>query len=124
MARSELAHLERHEGHVAQALYRQTIVAWEELGNQSAVAHQLECLAFLARAEGQVERAARLLGAAKAARAAHGSPMWPDQQPEYDRELAAVRAQLDEAGLAREWEAGQGLTLEEALAYARVEGGD
>jgi len=128
MARSELAHIERHEGHVAQAqaLYRQTIVAWEELGNKGAMAHQLECLAFVARAEGHAyaERAARLLGAAEAARAAANSPMWPDEQLEYDRELAAVRAQLDEAALAREWKAGRALTLEEAVAYALAEGRD
>jgi hypothetical protein len=37
--------------------------------------------------------------------------MWPDQRQEYDPELAAVRAQLDEAALAREWEAGRALTL-------------
>jgi predicted ATPase len=126
MARSELAHIERHEGHVAQAqaLYRQTIVAWEELGNRGAMAHQLECLAFLARAEGQGERAARLLGAAEAARAVASSPMWPDQQQEYDRELAALRAQLDAAALAREWEAGQALTLDEAVKYALAEGSE
>lgn len=120
MARSELAHLERHEGHVAlaQALYRQTIMAWEELGNQGAQAHQLECLAFLAQAVGQAERAARLLGAAEAARAAHNSPMWPDQQPEYDRELAAVRGQLGDAALANAWAAGRSLTLKAAVALA------
>ncbi|MEP7359885.1 MAG: hypothetical protein ABI847_21720 [Anaerolineales bacterium] len=120
MARSELAHLERHEGHVAlaQALYRQTIMAWEELGNQGAQAHQLECLAFLAQAEGQSERAARLLGAAEAARAAHNSPMWPDQQPEYDRALAALRGQLGDAALASAWAAGRSLTLDAAVALA------
>jgi len=120
MARSELAHLERHEGHVAQAqaLYRRTIVAWEELGNRGAVAHQLECLAFLARGEGQGERAARLLGAAEAARAAASSPMWSDQRPEYDRELEALRGQLGEAALASAWAAGRSLTLDAAVTYA------
>ena len=120
MARSELAHLERYEGHVtlAQALYRQTIIAWEELGNRGAQAHQLECLAFLAQAEGRAERAARLLGAADAARAAHHSPMWPDQQTEYDRELGALRGQLGDAALASAWAAGRTLTLEAAVALA------
>ena len=46
---SMLAHLYRNEGRLnkAMALYRQTILAWQEQGHQSAVAHQLECLAYI-----------------------------------------------------------------------------
>lgn len=66
-AKSELAHLYRQERRLdeAVALYSQTILSWQEQGHQSAVAHQLECFAYLAIARGQSERAARLLGAAQ-----------------------------------------------------------
>jgi tetratricopeptide (TPR) repeat protein len=69
-ARSMLAHIYRNEGRLDEALavYRQTILAWQEQGHQSAVAHQLECFAYIAIAGGRVERAAYLLGAAEQAR--------------------------------------------------------
>ena len=69
-ARSELAHLYRHENRLDEALYlyHQTIISWQEQGHLSAVTHQLECFAYLSIALGQFNRAARLLGAAGQAR--------------------------------------------------------
>lgn len=69
-ARSMLAHIYRHEGRLdeAVALYHQTILAWQEQGHQSAVAHQLECFAYIAIAREHYEQGAQLLGAAKKAR--------------------------------------------------------
>ena len=74
---SELAHIERRAGNLEEArrLYQQTIVVWQEFGQRAAIAHQLECFAFLARAQDQLVRAARLLGAAEALRAALDAPM-------------------------------------------------
>src|SRR5262249_15440261 len=67
MVRSELAHLERRQGHFAQAkpLYRETIQEWQQLGHRAAIAHQLECFAFLAKAQEEAERVAKLFGAAE-----------------------------------------------------------
>ena len=44
MIRSELAHIDRHEGQLdkAEAAYRETILQWKRLGHRAAVAHQLE----------------------------------------------------------------------------------
>ena len=69
-SRSELAHIYRHEGRwdEAAAIYRQTILTWQEQGHQAAVAHQLECFAYLAILRGDFEYAAQLLGAAGIAR--------------------------------------------------------
>jgi ATP/maltotriose-dependent transcriptional regulator MalT len=69
-AQSELAHLYRQQGRLdeAEAIYRQTILSWQEQGHLSAVAHQLECFAFLMLAQNQYKTAARLLGAAHQAR--------------------------------------------------------
>jgi len=68
--RSDLAHVYRREGNLAEAeaYYRRNILAWQERGQLPAVAHQLECFAFLAIAHGRHAHAARLLGAATAAR--------------------------------------------------------
>jgi hypothetical protein len=67
MCQSELAHIERYQGHYGQALsmYRETIPVWQKLGHRAAIAHQLECLAMIARVTEQVQRAARLFGGRK-----------------------------------------------------------
>jgi predicted ATPase len=69
-ARSQLGHIARRAGDFAEAetYYRQSIVAWQELGHLPAVAHQVECFAYIALAGDQYERSARLLGAAGKAR--------------------------------------------------------
>ena len=54
----------------ALALYRETIPDWQEIGHRGAVAHQLECFAFIAKAQEQGERAVKLMSAAEALRAA------------------------------------------------------
>ncbi len=68
--RSDMGHILRQEGKFdeAEAYYRRTIVAWQEQGHGPAVAHQLECFAYIAIARGAHEHAAMLLGAATKAR--------------------------------------------------------
>ncbi len=124
MIHSELAHMQRYERHYAEAeaAYRQTIRGWQKLGHRSAVAHQLESFAFIARAQDQAERAARLFGAAAGLRARIGVPMSPQEQVEYDRELAAARARLGPDTFAAQWAAGQALTMEAAIDYAVAAG--
>src|SRR5258708_2843818 len=59
MIESELAHMQRYEGHYqqAEAAYRDTIRAWQKLGHRAAIAHQLESFGFVARAQNQLSRA-------------------------------------------------------------------
>ncbi|HEU0294900.1 MAG TPA: adenylate/guanylate cyclase domain-containing protein [Anaerolineales bacterium] len=77
MVHSELAHLERRQGRFEQAktLYRETIQEWQRLGHRAAIAHQLECFAFIAKAQEEAERAARLFGAAEILREQLNIPM-------------------------------------------------
>jgi non-specific serine/threonine protein kinase len=123
VVQSERAHAERRLGNTAQAaaLYSQSILNWQAIGNSGAVAHELECFAFIAIAHSQARRAARLLGAAEALRASLGSTMTWQEQAEYDHHLATLRAQMDEAALAKGWAAGQALTMEQAIAFALEE---
>jgi predicted ATPase/class 3 adenylate cyclase len=120
LAKSDWAHLERKVGNYARALelYRETIVAFRDVGQRGAVAHQLECFAFIALAQNQLERAARLLGAAEAWREQGGTPMTPDEQVEYQEQSAAVRAQMEPEVLASAWAEGRALTMEQAVQYA------
>jgi predicted ATPase/transcriptional regulator with XRE-family HTH domain len=119
-ARSELAHLLRRHGKDDEAvqLYRTAIAIWLELGHQGAVAHQLESLALIATARGEVVRGARLFGAAEALRETSGSVMSEAERQEYGRVAGALRTGLDEATFRAAWAAGRVMTLEQAIAEA------
>ncbi|MGH2523025.1 MAG: hypothetical protein ACRDH2_11030 [Anaerolineales bacterium] len=116
---SQLAHGLRQHGDLEEALaiYRETIRGWQEFGHRAAVAHELECIACIAGAQGQNERAARLLGAAEALRELIGSPMTPLERVEYDQAVSTVRASMDEALFAKFWAEGQALPMEDAITY-------
>ena len=77
-----------------------------------------EVFAYLAAAEGQMERAARLLGAAEAAREELGYPLPISARVDHDPAMAALRASLAEATLARLWAEGRAMSMEQAIAYA------
>jgi len=66
-----------------------------------------ERLAWAASVGGRPERAARLLGAAAAARAATGAPLAPIRRGDHAAVVAAVRATLGETAYAAVWAAGQ-----------------
>lgn len=70
LSKSSLAHVLRWQGKFdeAESYYRRTIVGWQALGQPAAVAHQVECLAYIAIVRGKYARAAQMLGAAKRAR--------------------------------------------------------
>jgi hypothetical protein len=120
-ARSDLGHLYRRENCLKEAreIYRKTIVTWQEQGHLAAVAHQLECFAYLAIAQEQYRRAAHLLGAAHAAR--QQLDALSTQQLEIT-ELQQAMAQLDgmigKAKRDQALEEGAQLSLDEAVTLA------
>jgi len=120
MVRSEVAHLERRQGHIAQAkpLYRETILEWQNLGHRAAIAHELECLAMIAKAQEEEQRAARLFGAAEALRENINTSMTPFERVEYDREVNDLRANMDGLTFVKAWAEGRVLTMEQAIEYA------
>lgn len=117
---SERAHIERRLGHYpeATAIYHENILAWQELGHRASLAHEFECLAFIALAQSQFQRAARLLGAAEILRESLNSPMTALERIEYDQNVAALRSQLDEFDLAKAWTSGRSMTLEQVVEFA------
>src|SRR5215510_1344728 len=94
---SEMAHVARQMGNYkeALALYSETLPDWQKIGHRGAVAHQLECFAFIAKAQEQGGRAVKLMSAAEALRETSSSPRTPQERIEYDRELAGLRAGMD-----------------------------
>jgi predicted ATPase/class 3 adenylate cyclase len=118
--KSGMAHAFRWSGNFEEALatYRQTILAYKEMGHRGAVAHQLECFAFIAKAQSQAERAVRLLGSAEALREKSNSHMTPQEHIEYDRQVAGLRAGIDENAFALLWSEGRSMTMEQAIQLA------
>jgi hypothetical protein len=123
---SEIGHVYRRQGRYPEALtvYRHTILVWQELGSQAAIAHQLECFAFVAEACGQNERSARLLGAAEALRESINSSMNPIERREYDQAVTQLHAQMDEGHFKTAWEQGRLLTVETAIQLAMEDTGE
>jgi hypothetical protein len=73
--------------------------------------------------QGQPKRAARLFGAVAAVYEGLGDQSMVHQR-ELERDVAAARAQLDEATWAAAWAAGRAMTLEQAIVYALEKNGD
>jgi predicted ATPase/class 3 adenylate cyclase len=122
-SQSEFAHILRahREYDEALELYRGLLPKWKDLGHRAAVAHELECTAFILRAKGHPRRAATLLGAAEALREASDSVMTTMEQAEYSVELTTLRAEMTTLEFDEAWKAGRQLNMDEAIALASKE---
>jgi predicted ATPase len=120
MAYSEIGHVKRRQGYFKQAKlnYHKTLLEWQRLGHRAAIAHELECLAMIAKAEEEAQRAAILFGAAETLRESTGLPMTPIERIEYERESNDLRANMDEATFTESWSEGRALTIQQAIAFA------
>jgi tetratricopeptide (TPR) repeat protein len=120
MIKSDLAHILRQEGNYIEALpaYHETIKAWQRMGHRSAVAHQLECLAFIAKAMEQPDKAARLLGAAEALRQKIEIDMTPPEREDYEKEVADMKTNMDKKEFTSLWAEGRSMTMDEAIELA------
>jgi tetratricopeptide (TPR) repeat protein len=102
----------------AMGLYRECLTLFCELGNRQSMAYALEALASLIVAQGELERGARLFGAAEALREAIGARMSPADFAEYADSVAALRVALGEQAFAAAWAEGRATPLEQAIASA------
>jgi len=103
-----------HEGMAA--LFEESFVLFRELGHKAGIADCLAGLAAVAGVQGQQELAVQLFAASQALFTALGVRLDPADRAEYDRNLAAVRTQLDEATFTVAWTQGQQMTWEQILA--------
>src|SRR2546423_203545 len=116
---SMLARAEVRQGNhaAARALYEESLAMAARGGDyKGLIPSCLEGLAGVVAAQGEVSRAARLLGTAEALREALGTPLPPVERAAYERSVAATRAQLGEKTFAAAWARGRTMTPEQALA--------
>jgi len=102
----------------ARSLFVEAQNGFRDAGLKIGVTYALEGLAALAVAQDQPERAARLFAWADATREAIDNARPPIEQADVDRELAAVRARLDESAFAAAQAEGRAMTMEQAMAEA------
>ena len=120
-ARSELAHLYRHQNRLDEALnlYRQTIISWQEQGHLPAVTHQLECFAYISIAREQYEHAAHLLGAARQIRVRlHAFSTEPQEIAELEQAMESLTDAMGEPIRDQELAEGARMSLDMAVILA------
>jgi DNA-binding CsgD family transcriptional regulator len=115
-----LAFVAQREGDHQEAIrvIRRSLALCQNLGVPTDVAQELLALAGSLGALGEALKATHLFGAAYAFLQHSGTLIDPSDQPEHDRNIALVRAQLGEAAFEAAWAEGQAMTFDEALALA------
>lgn len=115
---SNLGHVaaDRHDYPRAIALYRESLELQAEVGDIRGIAWSLERMPALPVAWQWPEQAARLFGAAAAARDAAGLPLPPAGRDWYDRAVVEVEARLGNGTFRAAWAAGRALPLSQAIA--------
>ncbi|OGO29818.1 MAG: hypothetical protein A2Z16_13030 [Chloroflexi bacterium RBG_16_54_18] len=121
VCKSEISHLLRRQGNYESALpiYKETIGFYQENGNLAAVAHQLECFAYLAIQSEQPERAAKLLGAARALRDhGHTESVVPWELDEFAQAMAYLAQAMGESERDAAVDEGRRINVDEVIAFA------
>jgi predicted ATPase/transcriptional regulator with XRE-family HTH domain len=102
----------------ATAHFTASLTLSREIDDKVTIAACLEGLAGLAARSDQAERGVRLLGAAAALREDIGAPVASHLRTGYEGIVATTRAGIGSAGFAAAWDAGQSLSLKQAIAEA------
>jgi tetratricopeptide (TPR) repeat protein len=115
-----MGYLAQHQGNYERAagLFHESLALYQKWRNKLGIAVCLAGLAGVASKIRQFERAARLFGAAEAQHEFIGAHLDPADRADYERNVAAVRAQLEPAVFAVAWATGQAMSLEEAIVEA------
>jgi DNA-binding CsgD family transcriptional regulator len=116
-----------HRGELADAehLVREATVQWHRGSDRMDACDGIELLGVLAVARERFPDAARLLAAADAARNSllYLAPGFTANRAAAARAVSQARQALGEDRFTQAWEEGQGLTLDDAVAYAARKGG-
>ncbi|MBL8130302.1 MAG: AAA family ATPase [Anaerolineae bacterium] len=124
MILGNLGFIATHRGEMdaAHQLFRESLLKSLELAydHHLNVANLVPLAGTLA-ARGQPERAVKLYGAAEALLQMMGVGLQVGDQPEYERNLALVRGNLDAAVFQAAWAEGRAMTLDQALTLALVD---
>jgi predicted ATPase/DNA-binding CsgD family transcriptional regulator len=116
-----------HRGELADAehLVREATVQWHRCADRMDACDGIELLGVLAAARERFTDAARLLAAADAARQPllYLAPGFTANRDAAARAVSQARHILGEDRFSQAWEEGQGLTLDDAVAYATRKSG-
>jgi tetratricopeptide (TPR) repeat protein len=118
LASSGLVALDQGEYARAEQAFAESLGLGREANIVYLATPSLEGMAGVAVGKGQMERAARLFGAADAIRTALGTPIRPLHRALYDRHVTAVEAALGETQCERLRGEGRAMTLSQAIDYA------
>jgi hypothetical protein len=102
----------------AKALFAEALSSSQELDDKGSISNSLAGLAGMIGMLGKPECAARLYGAAEALREAIGLHIQAGDRPDYERSVAATRAQLDAEAFEQLWEQGRAMPLDRAIGEA------
>ncbi|HLK60760.1 MAG TPA: hypothetical protein VKU00_29625 [Chthonomonadaceae bacterium] len=107
------------EGNYAEArkLFREAHLLKQARGDEWEIVLGLEDFAYLALAQGYMERAACLYGAAEQWNGGRWY-RYPSKQQKHEKRVSAVREALGEEAFATAWKTGSRMSPEEAIAYA------
>jgi DNA-binding CsgD family transcriptional regulator len=116
-----LAQLAHEEGELDEAweLAHDSLEVLDGYGDRVGTATALETIADLAVALGEPERALRLLAASERFHTESGIARFPLEATRFERARNTAQAALDPTDAAACWDAGGGLSLADAVAYAR-----
>jgi tetratricopeptide (TPR) repeat protein len=122
-SRGELSHALNYYRTGLEQLDTLTHEQWTRMGSSEmwlkrAAAECLRLTASMAGAGNAAVRAVRIQGAAAALRTAALTPMLRAEQTRSDDEARPIRANLTDAAFAEAWAAGQGLSVQQAIAEA------
>jgi len=122
-ARVDLAYLYLRQGHFAAARqgFLDSLRLVREGEYMGGVTYIIEGLASLAVAQVRMETAARLFAWADGMRRKIGSLRPANEQADVEQDLALIRLHLDPAALETAQAAGQGMPLEEMVAFVQAD---
>ena len=102
----------------AREAFERALLASRDIGAKPRVIESLEGIASLTGAAGRADRAARLWGAAEAAREADGIALSPGERALHEPYLDSARSRLGETAWEEALAKGKTMPLEEAAEYA------
>jgi predicted ATPase/DNA-binding XRE family transcriptional regulator len=106
---------QRGDGTLARAFLGESLARFDRLGFQRGIAECVAGYAGLAVDQNESEWAAVLLGWVATRFRALGTPMWPADRAEYDRDVAATRRRLSAAGFEEAWATGSAMSYDEMI---------
>ena len=101
----------------AEMQFRESLAMFRKLGNKRGIAECIAGLAALRVRQGSQHAAAQMLGAAEALLGASGAAWWPADRVEVEKTRAILQLALSEDEFATAWKEGQGMTLDQAIAF-------